>query len=216
MSERSSSVTARHFQYIAAHTKTEDGFLKRMKQAAQTLGIPPIWIAPEQAVFIQVLLKSMGARRVLEVGTLAGYSAIMMARALPPGGRVLTIEINPRWADFAREWIARSDVSDRVDVLTGSGRTVLPKLVNQSVDAAFLDADKTNYPFYLKECLRILRPAGLILADNAFAFGELFSKRPRDREVPAVRAFNEVMAKTKGLQSVIVPLGDGLWVGVKQ
>ena len=85
-----------------------------------------------------------------------------------------------------------------------------------SADAAFLDADKGSYPLYLQECLRIVRPGGMILADNAFAFGQLLDPNANDREVPAVRAFNEVMAKEPRLHSVIVPIGDGLWVGVKR
>ena len=86
---------------------------------------------------------------------------------------------------------------------------------SDSADAAFLDADKASYPVYLAECLRILRPNGLVLVDNAFAFGELFAESPSDREVSAIRAFNEHISKVRELQSVIVPIGDGLWVGVK-
>ena len=84
-----------------------------------------------------------------------------------------------------------------------------------SADAAFLDADKRNYPIYLRECLRIVRPGGLLLVDNAFAFGELLDEHPSDPEVQSIRDFNDLMAKQEGLQSVIAPLGDGVWVGVK-
>ena len=87
--------------------------------------------------------------------------------------------------------------------------------MTSSADAAFLDADKSSYPLYLKESLRIVRKGGLVMVDNAFAFGQLFDENPKDREANAVKAFNEVMAKTRELQSVIVPVGDGLWVGVK-
>ncbi len=93
---------------------------------------------------------------------------------------------------------------------------VLPGFAADSADAAFLDADKASYPRYLGECLRIVRRGGLIMADNAFAFGQLLDAHPTDREVPAVRAFNEIMAREARLHSVIVPIGDGLWVGVKR
>ncbi len=215
MSEVSSLVSADHFRYIAEHTVREDAFLADLKRAAVAEGIPSIWVAPEQASLMQVLLKLVGAREVVEVGTLAGYSAIAMARALPSDGLVRTIEIVPKHAEFAKRWVARSDVATRVVVHVGGGMEVLPGFARDSADAAFLDADKASYPLYLEECLRIVRSGGLIMADNAFAFGQLLDPHPTDREVPAVRAFNEVIAKESRLHSVIVPIGDGLWVGVK-
>jgi caffeoyl-CoA O-methyltransferase len=149
------------------------------------------------------------------VGTLAGYSAVAMARALPPTGRVHTIEVDPARADFARRWIATSDVAGRIVVHCGDGKDFLPTFPAEAADAAFLDADKTGYKLYLRECMRILRPGGLVLVDNAFAFGQLFDAEPVDPEVPAVREFNDHIAGFPGLRSIIVPLGDGMWVGVK-
>jgi predicted O-methyltransferase YrrM len=163
---------------------------------------------------MQILLRASGAREVVEIGTLAGYSAIAMARALPENGRVRTIELNEKHAAFAEEWAKRSDVRGKVEVHRGGGMDVLPKFAADSADAAFLDADKSSYGLYLKECLRIVRRGGLIMVDNAFAFGELFAAVPRDKEVEAVKAFNEVMAAETALQGVIVPIGDGLWVAV--
>lgn len=216
MSETATLLTARHFRYVAEHTTRDDAFLARLKRAAREAGLPSIWIAPEQASLMQILLRLARARRVVEVGTLAGYSAIAMARALPAGGRVHTIELNPVHADFAERWIARSDVAGRIRVHRGAGAEVLPRFGSGSADAAFLDADKPSYPLYLRECLRIVRPSGLIMVDNAFGFGRLLDPRSRDREVRALRAFNERMANAHGLHSVIAPLGDGLWVGVKR
>jgi predicted O-methyltransferase YrrM len=215
MSDTSTLVTAEHFRYLAERTRREDEFLRSLKQAATAEGIPSIWIAPEQASFMQILLRAAGAREVVEIGTLAGYSSIAMARALPEGGRVRTIEIEPKHAEFARRWIARSDVAKKIEVVLGAGAQVLPGLAADSADAAFLDADKASYPLYLAECLRIVKRGGLILVDNAFAFGELFDARPKNESTPAVRAFNDLMAAERRLQGVIVPLGDGLWVGVR-
>jgi predicted O-methyltransferase YrrM len=214
MSATSTLVTKAHFDYVRAHTAPEDLFLVELKQAAEQAGIPAIWIAHEQARFMQVQLRLSGAREVIEVGTLAGYSAICMARALPAGGRVRTIELSDAHADFAEAWIARSDVADRVEVHRGAGADVLPGFEAGSADAAFLDADKRNYGHYLGESLRILRPGGLVMVDNAFAFGQLFDDVPSDGEVAAVRAFNDLAAAEPRLDGVIVPMGDGLWVGV--
>jgi O-methyltransferase len=216
MSLTSTPVTAEHFRYLAARTRLEDDFLARLKREAAAAGIPPIAIAPEQASFLAILLKLGGARTVVEVGTLAGYSAIAMARALPDGGRLHTIEIDPARADFAARWIVQSDVAGRVTLHRGAAKEVLPRFADGSVDAMFLDADKANYPLYLKEAERLLRPRGLLLADNAFAFGQLFDAKPSDREVPAMRAFNDLLARSTAFHSVIVPLGDGCWVGARE
>jgi predicted O-methyltransferase YrrM len=216
MSAESEVVTRAHFEYLAARTVREDGLLADLKTAAREAGIPAIWICPEQGSLMQILLRLANAREVVEVGTLAGYSAIWMARALPKDGRVRTIELEDRHADFAERWIARSDVAGRVEVHRGRGMDVLPRFETDSADAAFLDADKASYPLYLREALRIVRRGGLVMVDNAFAFGQLFDERPTDREANAVKAFNEVMAAERALQSIIVPIGDGLWVGVKR
>ncbi len=216
MSAESTVVTIEHFQYLAQRTLQDDALLCDLKTASDDAGIPGISISPEQASFMQVLLKLIRATEVVEVGTLGGYSAISMARALPADGRVRTLEICDKHADFAAEWIAKSDVSGKVEVHRGPAQDVLPRFETGSADAVFIDADKQNYAVYLSQCLRILRPAGLVMVDNAFAFGELFHDNPADPEVPAVRAFNEIIAVHPELHSVIVPIGDGCWVGVKE
>lgn len=215
MSEHALPVTAEHLRYVAEHTVAEDAFLTGLRREAAEAGIPSIAIAPEQGSLIQILLRLAGVREVIEVGTLYGLASIWMARALPPDGHVHTIEVSGKHADFSEAAIARSDVAGRVTVHRGRGLDVLPKFKSASADAAFLDADKSNYPAYLEECLRIVRPGGLIMADNAFAFGQLLDADPTDREVEAVRAFNEIIAREKRLQSIIVPAGDGLWVCVR-
>jgi predicted O-methyltransferase YrrM len=216
MSENPTLVTAEHFRYVASHTVQEDDLLKSLKKAAAEAGMPPIAISAAQASFMQILLKATKARNVVEVGTLGGYSAIWMARALPGDGKVKTLEISPKHAEFARGWVAKSDVAGKVEVLLGDGRQVLPTLATDWADAAFLDADKVSYPAYLEQCLRIVKKGGLIMVDNAFAFGQLFDQKPTDREAPAIQAFNEIVPKTRGLHGVIVPLGDGCWVCVKE
>jgi predicted O-methyltransferase YrrM len=215
MCEECTIVTQEHFRYLGARTLSEDQFLRELKDAAEVAGIPTIWIAPEQASFMQIMLKLCRAREVVEVGTLAGYSAIAMARALPPGGRVRTIEIEENHADFAERWIAKSDVADRIEVYRGAGADVLPTFEVDSADAAFIDADKEGYCLYLDECLRIVRRGGVIMADNAFAFGRLFDEQPDRDDVAPIREFNDYMAGQKSLHSIIAPIGDGCWVGVK-
>lgn len=215
MSDQPSLVTQQHFDYIAAHTQGDDEFLVELKQDALAQGLPAIWIGPAQASFMAIQLRLAGARQVVEVGTLAGYSAITMARALPADGHLDTIELDSRHADFAESWIARSDVAAKITVHRGSGDECLARLADDSFDAMFLDADKGGYASYLQAGLRLLKEGGLLMADNAFAFGQLFDEAPTDPEANAVKAFNEVMAGCGDVDGVIVPVGDGLWVGVR-
>lgn len=216
MSHTSTRVDTDHFRYLAERTAGDDAFLVELKAAAVQAGIPAIQVAPEQISLLAILLRLISAEQVVEVGTLAGYSAIGMARALPADGRLLTIEYSPKHAEFAAAWVAKSDVAQVVEVVQGSGQDVLPTLPDDSIDAVFLDADKSGYPAYLQEAMRFVRPGGLIMADNAFAFGQLFDEKPTDPEVGAVKAFNDFIPTIKGLRAVIVPIGDGLWVGVKE
>lgn len=215
MSKLDRPLSAEHFAYLRARTTAEDEFLAGVRQAARQAGIPGIWIAPEQGALLQVLLRATAAEEVVEVGTLAGVSAIWMARALGTAGRVRSIEIDPQRADFAEHHIARSDVAGRIEVHRGDAREVLPRFAAGSTDLMFLDADKPSYAVYLDEALRIVRPGGLVVADNALAFGALLDDAEQGESVVAVRAFNERIAAEPRLQCVLVPLGDGMWVGTR-
>jgi predicted O-methyltransferase YrrM len=218
MSKTGTSVGPEHFDWLQRHNRPEDPFLADLRRAAAAAGLPEIHIAWPQVLLIEVLLKLASARQVVEVGTLGGYSAIAMARALPADGKVVTIELEPKHADFARQWIAKSDVATRVEVRQGAGAAVLPQL-RGPFDAAFIDADKQGYPGYLRECLRLLRPGGLFMADNALAFGSLLDAAERDASVLGIRAFHEVMAaaaRAGQLEFAVVPLGDGFWVARKK
>lgn len=203
-------------RYVAAHTIPEDAFLTGLRREAVAEGIPEIEISFAQASFMQILLKLCGARELVEVGTLAGYSAIALARALPEAGRVWTIEVDGTHAAFARRKVSESDVADRIEVLEGDARTVLPEFASESADAAFIDADKINYPAYFEQCLRIVRPGGLVMVDNALAFGQLLDESPEDVDVPHIRAFNDSLVGDERVHAFLVPVGDGCWVARKK
>lgn len=215
MSKDSTAVGPEHFAFIAGHTLPEDAFLGELRQAAARSGLPVIHIAPEQAAFLHIVLRAAKAAEVVEVGTLGGYSAIAMARALPPHGRVLTLEIEPAHAEFARCWIARSDVAGRIEVRLGDARRTLAELPADSADAVFLDADKEGYVEYLRHAMRILRTGGLLLADNVLAGGAVIDAQSTSPTARAIRAFHAAVAATPGLHPIIVPLGDGCLLAVK-
>jgi caffeoyl-CoA O-methyltransferase len=175
-------------------------------------GIPQIQVGPNEGKLLGLLARLVRATKIVEVGTLVGYSTIHLARALPPGGHVWTIEFEPHHADIARGNLAAAGLGDRVTVLVGAGRDVLPTLATHApVDAVFIDADKVNYDFYGRWAIDHLRPGGLVLGDNAYLFGELLDDSDRGR---AMRAFHELVAQT--CESTCIPTPDGLVLGVKR
>jgi predicted O-methyltransferase YrrM len=214
MSKSSTPVDDALFAFVAQQTIPEDALLGDLRRAAVAAGLPEIQIAPEQAAFLQLLLRAMNARTVVEVGTLGGYSAIAMARGLPADGRVITLEIEPTHAAFAREWIARSDQRGKIEVRLGDAAATLAAVPAGSADAVFLDADKEGYVGYLAHALRVLRPGGILLADNVLASGEVVAGN--GPTATAIRAFLAAVRATPALQSVIVPLGDGCLFAVKR
>jgi len=175
-------------------------------------GIPAIQVGPSEGRLLYLLLRLAGAKKVVEVGTLVGYSAIHMARALGPGGQLWSIEFDPQHAEIARGNLAAAGVADRVTVLVGAGRDVLPTLVTHApFDAVFIDADKVNYAHYGQWAIDHLRPGGLVLGDNAYLFGELLDDSDRGR---AMRAFHERVAAT--CDSVCAQTPEGLVIGIKR
>jgi caffeoyl-CoA O-methyltransferase len=175
-------------------------------------GIPAIQVGPSDGKLIQLLLKLAGAKKVVEVGTLIGYSAIHIANALPADGHVWSIEFEPKHAAVARENLAAAGLSTKVEVLVGTGIEMLPQIAHLApFDAVFIDADKVNYHVYGKWAVEHLRTGGLVLGDNAYLFGELMEDSDRGR---AMRAFHELVATS--CDSVCAPTPDGLVVGIKR
>ncbi|MFW5752763.1 MAG: O-methyltransferase [Planctomycetota bacterium] len=217
MSEHATVLTTELARYLAGLAAQEDDFLRDLRHQSAAAGIPPIGIAPEQATMIQILLRFGGAARVLEIGTLAGYSAIAMARALQPPAELHSIEINADYADFAQKWVARSEVADRITIHRGNAVELITTFDTASFDAVFIDADKTPSIHYLEQAKRVVRSGGLVLIDNAFAYGELLAESPaRKDDVWAIQKFNEFIARDDALTSVILPTGDGMWVAIRE
>ncbi|MCS7176490.1 MAG: O-methyltransferase [Candidatus Kapabacteria bacterium] len=213
---QSTPTTPEILAYIQRHFSAEDEFLARLRQEAKARGFPEIWIAPEQGAFLQVLLRAVGARRVLEIGTLVGYSAIMMARALPPDGELVTLEWDPERAAFARQAIQRAGLAGKVRVECADAREWLRSFSPpEPLDFVFIDADKESYTLYVELCLPLLRVGGIICGDNACAWGQIASESDAP-EVQALREFNLRMATHPQLQSCFVPLGDGMVLGLRR
>ena len=201
-------------EYIAGLFAREDELLASLREEADRTGLPPISISSDEGRLLQVLLSSIQARTVLEVGTLGGYSAIWMARVLPPDGHLVSIEIEPAHAKFAERYIGRAGLSDRVEIRVGRALDVLPSLDGEKFDAIFIDADKEPLVTYFEWGLRLVRPGGLIIADNALWGGRVYDDSVDDEKTRAVREFNRRMAADPRVLGIIVPTHDGVAVGV--
>ncbi len=211
-----------------------DGYLEDLfvpkdpvfEQALQEMarnGLPEINVSPNEGQLLYMLTKLSGARKVLEVGTLGAYSTIWIAKALPPEGRVITLEYSSKHAEVARRNLERAGLSDRVEVRVGAGLATLPKIAEAGegpFDLFFIDADKPNYPGYLDWALKLSRPGSLILSDNLLRNGDVLNAgEPGSSEANEIIAgYNRQLATDPRLESIIIPLSrghlDGLGVSV--
>jgi caffeoyl-CoA O-methyltransferase len=180
-----------------------EGALRRTREA----GLPEIHVSPNEGKLLQLLAEIAGAKRILEVGTLGGYSTIHLARALPEEGLLISLELDEGYAGVARESLAKASVEDRVEVRVGDARELLAGMVESGAapfDLTFIDADKVSYPEYLEWALRLSRPGSLILADNTIRGGSVIDAE--DESARATRKLNETLAKDPRLSAIILPL----------
>lgn len=186
---------------------------------AEQAGMPAIQISPLDGQLLFVLLRMIRAKRVVEIGTLSGYSGLWILEALGEGGRLFTIEADPNHAEVARGTFTAAGLGDRVDLRVGRGMDVLPELTPLApFDAVFIDADKQGMPGYLAWASLHLRPGGLVLADNSFLFGYLTDRVPDDPSyntvIDAVKSFHETLARD--FDAVPISTPQGLAVGIKR
>jgi caffeoyl-CoA O-methyltransferase len=197
-------------EYVNRVHASHDGALAQAFAVPE--GMPAIMVGPSEGRFLHLLMRLANATKIVEIGTLAGYSAIQMARALPAGGKLWSIEFDAKHADVARANIAAAGLTDKVEVMVGAGTAVLPTLVAHGpFDVVFIDADKDNYDNYGTWAAANVRRGGLIIGDNAYLFGKLDEDTARGR---AMRAFHEGVAAT--CDSVCLPTPDGLVIGIRR
>jgi caffeoyl-CoA O-methyltransferase len=204
--------------YITDLFVPPDPALDAALQAASAAGMPLINVAPNQGKLLHILALAHGARSMLEIGTLAGYSTIWLARALPSGGRLVTLEVDPQHAQVARANIARAGLAEVVDLRLGRALDTLPQLVAEGAgpfDLVFIDADKPNTTAYFEWAIKLTRPGSLIIADNVVRDGAVIDADSSDANVQGVRRFNAALAaEPRVTASVIQTVGskgyDGL------
>lgn len=154
------------YQYILSTFVEEDDILKSIVKTTEELNLPLIQVSPENGKFLQILIKMIGAKRVLEIGTLTGYSAVWMARGLPKNGKLVTLEVNKDHAKAARSNFKKAGLTDKIDLILGDALKSLDKLSKQKFDFAFIDAEKVHYPAYLEKVLKMMNRGGIITADK--------------------------------------------------
>src|SRR5215210_6997501 len=193
--------------YVEGLFAPPDPVLEAALRRSREAGLPEINVSRNQGKLLQLLAEIAGARRVLEIGTLGGYSTLHLARALPESGSLVSLELDERYAGVARENFLEAGLADRVDVRVGDAKASLARMVEEGeepFDLVFIDADKGGYPEYLEWALRLSRPGSLILADNAIRGGSVLD--PEDESARATRDFNEVLAKDSRLSALVLPL----------
>jgi len=200
-------------QYLSERYWSEDDLLREVRADIEQRG-PTIQVSAEAGRLLALLVRAAGATRVLEVGTLFGYSGIWMARELGPGGHMDTIEIEKMHADAAEHWFERAGLADRVTVHRGAGLDVLATLPGP-YDVAFIDADKRTYPEYIRLSLERLRPGGIVMADNAIRRGRI-ALADDDVDMQGTRGMHDLLAGDSNLVATTVRVGDGLAIAVKR
>ena len=201
--------------YITDEFARPDTVLEQVLAAIPARGLPQITIKPEEGRFLQFLVRACGARKAVEIGTLGGYSGIWLARGLPADGRLITLEVEPKHAEVAREHFALAGLADRVAVRLGDARELLPGLEAEGpFDFCFIDAEKLGYGNYLDWALKNVHPGGIIAAHNAFRGGALLDDSNHNEDTKYMREFNLRFAREPRLLSTIFPAGDGLLIGV--
>lgn len=208
--------------YFTDRLHVRDPDLERVLRSAEARGMPNIHVSPSHGKLLGLLVRMTGARRVLEVGTLAGYSAICMARALPADGRVVTLELNPLHASVSRENIRAAGLEGKIEVVEGPAATTLEVLHargGEAFDVTFIDADKPSNPVYFAWALRLTRPGGVIIVDNVVRGGKVADGESTDAGVRGVRELVELIAgeprvSATAVQTVGVKGYDGFLVAV--
>jgi predicted O-methyltransferase YrrM len=207
-------------RYLLANSLREHPALERLRDETSRLPGGGMQIAPEQGQFMALLVELTGARRVLEIGCFTGYSALAMALALPPDGRLITLEANPEPVESGRRAWAAAGVADRIQVRIGLALESLEALLQEGLpgtfDLAFIDADKTSYDAYYERAFDLVRAGGLILLDNVFWGGAVADPTNQQRQTEVLRALNAKLHRDDRISLSMLPIGDGLTVARKR
>jgi len=201
--------------YIVATGLRESAVQRRLREVTRRIPMGTMQIGPEQAALMQILVRAIGARRCIEIGTFTGYSALAVALALPPGGRIICCDVSEEWTSIARKYWALASVTGKIQLKLAPALETL-KALKGPFDFVFIDADKTNYQNYFERCLKLVRRGGLIAIDNTLWHGRVVDRRERSADTLAIRAFNKRLHRDRRVELALVPIGDGVTLAFKR
>ncbi len=214
MSKPSITLDEALYDYLLANSLREGPILERLREETNKMPQAMMQIAPDQGQFMALLAGLIGARRYLEVGTFTGYSALVLAMALPPDGQVVACDVSESFTAVARRYWAEAGVAEKIDLRLAPALETLDGLMSdgqgESFDLAFIDADKENYDGYYERALTLLRPGGLIMVDNVLWSGSVIDASKNDPDTLAIRALNKKIYKDNRVNISLLPVGDGL------
>jgi caffeoyl-CoA O-methyltransferase len=205
-------------RYLVEHGARQDGVLRRLTEETAALGgVSVMQIAPDQGALITLLVRAIGARRALELGTFTGYSTICIARGLADDGRVVTCDVSEEWAEIARRYFRDAKVEDRIELRLGPALDTLRSLpAAESFDFAFIDADKQSYPAYYEEVLARLRHRGLVMIDNVLRGGAVLDPDDDSAANLAVRELNDRIASDERVDVAMLGVADGITLALRR
>ena len=219
MSKLNTQVTPEMGDYIRDITLRELPILARLREETAANPQSGMQVSPEQGQYLALMARLIGARRSLEVGTFTGYSALVVAMALPEDGQIIACDINKEWTDIARRYWDEAGVAHKINLRLGPAVETLQALLagggKGTFDFAFIDADKSNYQSYFDSAVELIRPGGLIAVDNVLWHGRVIDPAEQDRDTLAVREFNRKLHTDARVEISLVPMGDGLTLARK-
>ena len=220
MSSHTIQMTAALSEYLLLGA-AESPAARRLREETQELGrVSGMQVSPEQGAFMALLVKLIGARRALEVGTFTGYSALMVAQALPPDGRLVACDVSAQWTAVGQRHWAAAGVADKIDLRLAPAIETLDALIaageSGTFDFAFIDADKENYDSYYERCLTLLKRRGVVAIDNVLWGGRVADPTQSDPATQAIRALNEKVRADTRVDAAMLPVGDGLTLAMKR
>ena len=198
------------YTYLLEHQPPEHATLQRLRAATLGMERDFMQIAPDQGHFMAFLVKALGARRILELGTFTGYSALAMALALPGDGRLVTCDVNDAWASVGRPYWEEAGVAGKIDLRIAPALETLASLEHGSFDLVFVDADKPNYGNYYEAALRLVRSGGVIILDNMLYLGRVIDHDNHDPGTTVIRELNDRIAMDERVDRVMLPISDGV------
>jgi caffeoyl-CoA O-methyltransferase len=220
MAGRRTEIDDRLYDYILATSLREPEVLRSLRAETAKLPYAGMQIGPDQGQFMALLVELIGATRTLEVGTFTGYSALVVALALPPEGRVVACDVSEEYTAVARRYWAQAGVADKIELHLAPALETLERLLAEnaagSFDFAFIDADKANYDAYYEAALALLRPGGLVAIDNVLWDGKVLETAPGDPDTQAIQALNTKLKDDPRVTISLLPLGDGLTLARKR